>query len=152
VAPEGSLRARLQGDVDAHIDWSAPLVEQCLGGARPGSNGVRLVYRSPAAAQDPLLIVIGIGVDWQRGERQANVPASFTLVREGSSAFYATQGDDKCALDELRREPVAAERHRYRVIGRGYCTQPARAVGTAGRAVLLTRFDVTALVQEDATP
>lgn len=146
------MRARLQGDVDARIDWSAPLVAQCLGGARPGSNGVRLVYRSPAGSPDPLLIVIGIGVDWNRGERQANVPASFTLVREGDAAFYATQGDDKCALDEVRRETVAGEPARYRVVGRGYCTQPARALGTAGRAVLLTRFDVTALVQQDAAP
>jgi hypothetical protein len=135
-----------------HIDWSAPLVQQCLGGTRPGGGGVRLVYRSPMGAQDPLLIVIGIAVDWSRGERQLNVPAGFTLVREGTSAFYATQGDDKCALDELRREPVEAQPARYRVIGRGYCTQPARAVGDAGRAVLLTRFDVTALVQEDSKP
>jgi hypothetical protein len=37
---------------------------------------------------------------------------------------------------------------RYRLSGRGYCTQPARALGNreAG-AVLVTRFDVAALVE-----
>ena len=70
-----------------------------------------------------------------------------TLVREGAGSFYSTQGDDKCALDEVRQEPVDGRSGRYRVSARGYCTQPARALGTSGGgSVLVTRFDVSALV------
>lgn len=148
-SPEGSLVARLQGDLDARIDWSAPEVPQCLGGARPAGGGLRLVYRGHAGFDEPLLLVIGVAVDWSRGERQTNLPANLTLVREGAGAFYATQGDDKCAFDSLQREPLASEPGKYRIRGRGYCTQPARALGDAGGAMLLSRFDVSALVQEE---
>ena len=56
-AAKGFLRARLQGAIDAEIDWSAPAVAQCLGGPRPGGDGLRLVYKgtvdaAPAADRD----------------------------------------------------------------------------------------------------
>jgi hypothetical protein len=144
-APEGFLRARLQGSIDAEIDWSAPAVAQCLGGPRPGGDGVRLVFKG-AVDDAPLLIVIGVA-NLLPGTSARNVAANVTLVREGAGAFYSTQGDDKCALDEVRQEPVAGHDGRYRVSARGYCTQPARALGAndAG-SVLVTRFDVSALV------
>jgi hypothetical protein len=145
-ASEGLLRARLQGAIDAEIDWSAPGVAQCLGSPRPNGDGLRLVYKGKVD-ETPLLIVIGIaGVG--PGESGRNVAANVTLVREGAGAFFSTQGDDKCALDELRQEPVGGQDGRYRLSGRGYCTQPARALGNreAG-AVLVTRFDVAALVE-----
>ncbi len=144
-APEGFLRARLQGSIDAEIDWSAPAVAQCLGGPRPGGDGVRLVFKG-AVDDAPLLIVIGVA-NLLPGTSARNVAANVTLVREGAGAFYSTQGDDKCALDEVRQEPVAGRDGRYRVSARGYCTQPARALGAndAG-SVLVTRFDVSALV------
>jgi hypothetical protein len=47
-------------------------------------------------------------------------------------------------MDEVRQEP-AGEPQVYRLTGRGYCIQPARAVGGDG-AVLMSRFDVKALV------
>ena len=144
-APEGSLRARLQGAIDAEIDWSAPDVAQCLGGPRPGGDGVRLVYKGAVDAA-PLLIVIGVA-NLLPGTSGRNVAANVTLVREGAGSFYSTQGDDKCALDEVRQEPVDGRNGRYRVSARGYCTQPARALGTSdGGSVLVTRFDVSALV------
>lgn len=144
-APEGFLRARLQGSIDAEIDWSAPAVAQCLGGPRPGGDGVRLVFKG-AVDDAPLLIVIGVA-NLLPGTSARNVAANVTLVREGAGAFYSTQGDNKCALDEVRQEPVAGSDGRYRVSARGYCTQPARALGAndAG-SVLVTRFDVSALV------
>jgi len=144
-APEGFLRARLQGSIDAEIDWSAPAVAQCLGGPRPGGDGVRLVFKG-AVDDAPLLIVIGVA-NLLPGTSARNVATNVTLVREGAGAFYSTQGDDKCALDEVRQEPVAGRDGRYRVSARGYCTQPARALGAndAG-SVLVTRFDVSALV------
>jgi len=144
-APEGFLRARLQGSIDAEIDWSAPAVAQCLGGPRPGGDGVRLVFKG-TVDDAPLLIVIGVA-NLLPGASARNVAANVTLVREGAGSFYSTQGDDKCALDEVRQEPVDGRNGRYRVSARGYCTQPARALGTSdGGSVLVTRFDVSALV------
>jgi hypothetical protein len=141
---EGYLRARLQGAVVLDIDWSAPAVPQCLGGPRPGGDGLRLVYKGPAG-DGPLLIVIGIaGV--ARGVSARHLAANVTLVREGSGAFYSTQGDDKCAIDELRQQAVAGHAGRYRLTARGYCTQPARALGAGTGTVLVTRFDAGGLV------
>lgn len=144
-APEGFLRARLQGAIDAEIDWSAPAVAQCLGGPRPGGDGVRLVFKG-AVNDAPLLIVIGVA-NLLPGASARNVAANMTLVREGAGSFYSTQGDDKCALDEVSQEPIGGRDGRYRVSARGYCTQPARALGTSDAgSVLVTRFDVSALV------
>jgi len=143
-ADEGRLRARLSGDIDAEIDWTLP-TPQCLGGLRPDGEGVRLVYKGEIPGQGALLVVIGIG-PLAAGGSARNVPANLTLVREGAGVFYATQGDDKCALDEVRQESLDAGGRRYRLTGRGYCTQPARAIGGDG-AVLVPRFDVTAVVE-----
>jgi hypothetical protein len=144
-ASEGFLRARLQGAIDAEIDWSSPAVAQCLGGPRPGGDGVRLVYKG-AVDSAPLLIVIGVA-NLLPGASARNVAANVTLVREGAGSFYSTQGDDKCALDEVSQEPVDGHDGRYRLSARGYCTQPARALGASDAgSVLVTRFDVSALV------
>ena len=140
-ADEGSLRARLQGTLEAEIDWSGG-VPQCKGGLRPDGDGVRLIYKGNLP-EGPLLVVIGIG-PLRAGESARDVPVNLTLVREGTGRFYATQGNDKCAMDDVRQEP-AGEPQVYRLTGRGYCIQPARAVGGDG-AVLMSRFDVTALV------
>lgn len=143
-APEGSLRARLQGAIDAELDWSPPQVAPCLGGTRPQGDGVRLVYKGELDGT-PLLIVIGVASLARDTASARNVPANVTLVREGAGEFYSTQGDDKCALDEVRQEPIAGETGRYRLSARGYCTQPARALSGNG-AVLMTRFDAVAIV------
>jgi hypothetical protein len=142
-ADEGRLKARLSGGIDAEIDWSPP-TPQCRGGLRPDGEGVRLIYKGDIPGQGPLLVVIGIG-PMRAGASTTNVPANLTLVREGAGRFYATQGDDKCAMDEVRQEPVGDDGHTFRLTGRGYCTQPARAVGGDG-SVLVPRFDVTAIV------
>ena len=143
-APEGSLRARLQGAIDAELDWSPPQVAPCLGGTRPQGDGVRLVYKGELDGT-PLLIVIGIASLARDTASARNVPANVTLVREGAGEFYSTQGDDKCALDEVQQEPIAGQTGRYRLTARGYCTQPARALSGDG-AVLVTRFDAVAIV------
>ena len=142
-ADEGQLRARLQGAIDAEIEWAAS-VPQCRGRPRPGGDGIRLLYKGHVATDEPLLVVIGIG-PLGAGESSRNVPVNLTLVREGTGQFFATQGDDKCALDDVRQERVDPDAPLYRLTGRGYCTQPARAVGGDG-AVLVSRFDVVAIV------
>jgi hypothetical protein len=149
-AETGWISARLQGVIDAEIDWAAPGVRQCLGGPRPGGDGVRLVYKGQAN-DEPLLLIIGIALA-RSAPSGRNVPASVTIVREGAGEFYATQGDDKCALDDVRQEPIATSAGLYRLTGRGYCTQPARSVPDGTRAVLVSRFDVEAVVAYPKDP
>jgi hypothetical protein len=142
-ADEGELHARLQGSIDTELDWSSD-VPQCLGGPRPDGDGVRLLYKGRIAGDEAVLIVIGIA-PLRAGEAARNVPVNLTVVREGTGEFFATQGRDKCALDEVRQERLAPDARRYRLTGRGYCTQPARALSGDG-AVLVSRFDVIAIV------
>ena len=142
-ATTGSFRARLQGSIEAEIDWGEGAAH-CQGGIRPQGDGVRLLYKGSVPDAGPLLIVLGIA-PLRPGESAHNVPVNLTVVREGTGQFYATRGDDKCALDAVSQAPVADAPGLYRLEGRGYCTQPARAVGGDG-AVLLSRFDVVAIV------
>jgi hypothetical protein len=152
---QGYLRARLQGSIDTELDWSN--VPQCLGAPRPSGDGVRLLFKGPSAVAavpaeaSELLIVIGAG-PLRPGESRRQVPANLTVVREGSGEFFATQGDDKCALDDVTQQATAPERHRFKLTARGYCTQPARAVRGDG-AVLVSRFDLEAIVDfSDTAP
>jgi hypothetical protein len=142
-APEGSLLARLDGEIEAEIRWDSD-VGHCLGGVRPKGDGVRLLYRGTTTGAGPLLIVFGLA-PLRAGESARNVPANLTVVREGAGRFYATRGADKCAFDEVRQVPLEDAPDRYRLEGRGYCTQPARALDGDG-AVLVSRFDVIAII------
>jgi hypothetical protein len=142
-AAAGYLSARLQGAIEAEIEWGAES-PHCLGGVRPQGDGLRLVYKGQVPDTGPLLLVFGIA-PLRPGESARNVPVNITVVREGTGQFFATQGEGKCALDAVTQAPVAGDSARFRLEGRGYCTQPARAVGGDG-AVLLSRFDVVAIV------
>jgi hypothetical protein len=144
AADAGFLRAKLQGALVAEIDWKAGHEAQCLGGPRPAGDGLRLLYKG-ATVDGPLAVVIGIG-GLEPGTSGRNVPANLTVIREGTGVFYATQGDDKCAFDYVQQQPLAGLPTRFKLIGRGYCTQPARALGTVG-AVLMSRFDVEAIIE-----
>lgn len=146
-AGEGSIEARLQGAIDVELAWGADS-DHCLGGVRPGGDGLRLVYKGSVPGHGSLLLVLGTG-PIRPGESARNVPVNLTVVREGTGQFFATQGEDKCAFDELRQSPVAAAPGHYRLEGRGFCTQPARAVAGDG-AVLMSRFDVVAVVDAQA--
>lgn len=143
-ADVGALHAKLSGAIEAEIDWSAGDEPQCRGDVRPTGDGLRLVFRGVVPEAGPLLVLLGAG-PLQPGQSARNVPVNLTLVREGSGEFFATQGDDKCAFDELRQSPVDGTTTSFLVEGRGFCTQPARAMGGDG-AVLVTRFDVVAIV------
>ena len=143
-AARGYLRARLQGSIDAELDWSAG-VPQCRGGLRPTGDGVRLLYKGSNGDSGSLLVLLGVG-PLRAGESARNVPVNLTVVREGAGEFFATQGDDKCMFDEVRQEPLPAGAGQYLLTGRGFCTQPARAVGGGEGSVLVSRFDLEAIV------
>jgi hypothetical protein len=144
-ADEGSLQARLQGAIEAELDWGRD-VPQCLGGVRPQGDGLRLLYKGPAPDGGPLLVILGLA-QLRPGESARHVPVNLTVVREGTGQFFATQGEDKCALDEVRQTPVDGQPGRHRLEGRGYCVQPARALDGSG-SVLVSRFDVRAIIED----
>jgi hypothetical protein len=102
----------------------------------------RMTGKSPGEIGGQVTIVFGIA-NLREGQRARAVPVNVTVMREGTGEFYSTQGDDKCMLDEVRQEPIVGIPHRsrsYRVIARGFCTEPARAVRGKG-VILLSRFD-----------
>lgn len=141
-AGEGYLRARLRGSIDSDLDWGNAGTE-CTGAVRPTDGGIRMRFsRVWNSKGERLVMVFGIA-DMQEGQPAKNLPVNLTVFREGSGEFFGTQGDDKCTLDEVKQTPLVGIPHRersYRVVVRGFCTGPARAVHGDG-AVYVSRFD-----------
>lgn len=146
----GYFRARLDGAVKAELDWGNEGTE-CTGGVRPTDGGIRMRFTSQLASGEKLVILVGIA-RLREGERATAVPVNVTVIREGTGEFYGTLGDDKCMLDEIRQELIVGIPHRtrsYRVIARGFCTEPARAIRGQG-AILISRFDYAGRVDFDS--
>jgi hypothetical protein len=148
---DGYLRARISGALNAELDWGNHGTE-CTGAVRPTDGGVRMRFsRAAPDGVGKLVLVFGIAT-LREGKSAKLAPVNVTLMREGRGEFYSTQGDDKCMLDDVRQEPIIGIPHRtrsYRVIARGSCTEPARAVRGSG-SVLLSRFDLSGRVDFEA--
>ncbi len=139
-AGNGFLRARLSGAVSTELNWGNEGTE-CTGAVRPTDGGIRVRFSRPDGA-GKLVLVFGIA-QLAEGKSASNVPVNVTLIREGAGQFFSTQGDDKCTLDRVTQDAIVGVPHRsrsYRIIARGFCTEPARAVHGTG-AILLSRFD-----------
>jgi hypothetical protein len=99
---------------------------------------------SPAGVDAARGLVLVFGVTGLReGQSARALPVNLTVIREGRGQFYSTQGDDKCLLDDVTQTPIIGLPRRsrsYRIVARGFCTEPARAVRGPG-AILLSRFD-----------
>ena len=79
----------------------------------------------------------------REGQSAQALGVNLTVIREGTGQFYSTRGGDKCMLDSVKQEPLVGIPHRsrsYRIVARGFCTDPARAVQGEG-VILLSRFD-----------
>lgn len=138
----GFFRARLAGAIDAEIDWGNDGTE-CSGGERPNGTGLRIAFGRTVDADGDKLVLLFAVPDLGEGKSARDIPVDITIIRQGTGEFYGTQGKDRCFLDELAQEPISALPRRtreYRVTGRGYCMQPARAVHGDGY-VLVSRFD-----------
>jgi hypothetical protein len=145
----GYLRARIDGAIKAELDWRNADTE-CTGAVRPTDGGVRMRFTAALPSGEALVVVFGIAT-MREGSAGKNLPVNLTIIREGAGEFYGTQGDDKCMLDEVEQVPLVGIPHRsrsYRVIGRGYCTEPARAIRGQG-ALLMSRFDFAGRVDFD---
>jgi hypothetical protein len=143
---DGYLRARLSGSMRTELQWGNAGTE-CTGAVRPTDGGIRMRFTRADDSAGKLVLVFGIAT-LAEGRAARNVPVNVTLIREGQATFYSTQGDDKCMLDQVSQEPIVGIPRRlrsYRVVARGFCTQPARAVRGEG-AVMLSRFDLAGRV------
>jgi len=146
---DGYLKARLTGAVSAELDWGNDGTE-CTGAVRPTDGGIRVRFTSATPAGDKLVLVFGIG-KLREGQSAKMIPVNVTVIREGTGEFYGTQGDDKCMLDDVKQAPIVGIPHRtrsYRIVARGFCTEPARAIRGKG-AVLISRFDYAGRVDFD---
>jgi len=148
---KGYLRARLSGVVKAELDWGNDGME-CTGAVRPdGGIRVRFSRNDPTAEGGRLVLLFGIA-GLREGKAAKALPVNVTVIREGKGEFYSTQGDNKCTLDEVKQEPLVGIPHRsrsYRIVARGFCTNPARAVRGDG-VILLSRFDYVGRVDFDS--
>jgi hypothetical protein len=151
----GYLRARLKGSINADLDWGNDTTE-CTGAVRPTDQGIRMRFTHTAGADENghgerLVLVFGIA-NLREGATARALPVNVTVIREGSGEFYGTQGDDKCTLDTVTQTPLIGVPHRlrvYRVVARGFCTEPARAIQGKG-SVLISRFDYAGRVDFEA--
>ena len=148
----GYFRARLRGALDTELDWRGAGL-QCEGGARPQGRGLRVSFLGPADASGrQLRLVFGIAARPGAGVSRT-APTNVTVIVEGQRQLYATQGDDKCTVESLTQEPVAAatrpypgEARLYRVAARGYCIDPAATLDGSAR-LYINRFDFAGLAR-----
>jgi hypothetical protein len=145
------LRARLAGAVERDLEWHAGAME-CEGMQRPDGLGLRVTFRG-RLGDEPVTFVFGVP-RLAEGAAGRAVPVNVTLIREGHGV-YGTRGEDKCTLDEVRQTPLSPDPkgRRWRVEARGFCLEPARAVG--GRpddAILLSTFDFAGYLTWELDP
>jgi hypothetical protein len=149
-AGDGYLKARLAGALNAELSWGNEGTE-CTGAVRPTDGGIRMRFTATNTDGEKLILVFGIAT-LREGKAAKTVPVNITVIREGAGEFYGTQGDDKCMLDDVIQQPIVGIPHRsrsYRIVARGYCTEPARAIRGKG-AILISRFDYAGRVDFDS--
>jgi hypothetical protein len=139
----------VSGVVKAELVWGNEGTE-CTGAVRP-DGGLRVRFsRNDDAEGGRLVLLFGIA-GLREGQSAKALPVNVTLIREGKGEFYSTQGDNKCMLDQVEQQQIRGIPHRsrsYRIIARGFCTGPARAVRGEG-AVMFSRFDYSGRVDFD---
>ena len=148
---KGYLKARLSGAVQAELVWGNDGTE-CTGAVRP-DGGIRVRFSHKDGADGGRLVLLFGVAGLREGQNAKALPVNVTVIREGLGEFYSTQGDNKCTLDQVRQEPLVGIPHRarsYRIVARGFCTNPARAVRGDG-VILLSRFDYAGRIDFDST-
>ena len=142
LAGNGFLRARIRGAVNLDIDWHNAEM-QCDGGARPNHSGMRVSFAGPKTSDGRRLrMVFGIGTAAE-GRAARALPTNLTVIFEGERRLFATQGEDKCTVDQLTQERVGdlgAPGRTYRIVAHGFCISPASSLDQSAR-ILITSFD-----------
>ena len=150
----GYLRARIRGALNLDINWHNADIE-CDGGLRPDGSGLRVSFAGPPHGDGRRLrLVFGVRAV-SEGRAGRELPTNLTVILEGEQRVFATRGDDRCTVDELRQERLGAlggPARSWRIVARGFCTEPASTLSSDAR-ILVTRFDFAGnAVFEDAPP
>jgi hypothetical protein len=147
--PDAFLEARLAGALDAEIRWQAADMD-CDGMRRPDGRGLRVRFEGTAHGERLTLVFAAPRL--AEGESSRAVPVNLTLIRGG--AIYGTRGEGRCLLDDVHQAALPAadgSPRRWRVEARGFCLEPARAVG-GDDAILVSRFDFRGQLAWDPDP
>jgi hypothetical protein len=137
----GYLRARVRGALTLDLDWRNAEME-CDGGPRPDGSGVRVAFAGPLRNDGRRLRLV-FGIRTAEGLGGHALPTNLTVIFEGEHRVFATRGDNRCTVDELRQERVGAlggTSRAYRVVARGFCTAPASALAGDER-IVINSFD-----------
>jgi len=138
----GFLRARIRGAFNLDVDWKNAELE-CDGSERPDGHGIRLSFAGPKRSNGRRLrIVFGVATA-REGAAGRALPTNLTVILEGEQRLFATRGEDRCTVDDLKEERFAApgsDMRFYRVVARGFCTGPAMALDR-DEHILVSRFD-----------
>lgn len=149
----GYLRAQLRGALTLDLAWHDAEM-RCEGGPRPDGRALRVSIAGPEHGDGRRLrFVFGIA-NAAEGAPGRALPTNLTVIFEGENRLYATRGDDKCTVDELRQERIGAlggAVRSYRVIARGFCTAPAANPARSER-LLVTSFDFAGRVSYEDEP
>jgi hypothetical protein len=142
------LHARLAGALDTRVDWPNSGT-RCQGEARSEPTGVRLSFQRERGGKPDLLFVFGLtGV--RPGEPAHAVGTNLTIIVQGTTKIFGTQGDTRCTVDSLTQRALPAT-GTYRLEARGFCTQPAHQIHGSG-TVLVSTFEFAGLVDYAGAP
>jgi hypothetical protein len=149
---DGYLRARIRGAIVLDVSLRNSELE-CDGGPRPDGSGIRVSFAGPARSDGRRLrMVFGVAKATE-GAPGRELPTNLTVIFEGEQRMFATRGDDKCTVDEFKQERLGAlggPTRNYRVIARGFCIAPVKALSSEQR-ILVNSFDFAGnILFEDA--
>ncbi len=139
---DGYLRARIRGALKLDVSLRNAELE-CDGGPRPDGSGIRVSFAGPARSDGRRLrMVFGVAKATE-GVQGRELPTNLTVIFEGEQRMFATRGDDKCTVDKFDQERVGAlggPIRTYRVIARGFCIAPVKALNSE-QTILVNSFD-----------
>jgi len=151
---DGYLRARIRGALVLDVSLRNAELE-CDGGPRPDGSGIRVSFAGPARSDGRRLRMVFGVAKAKEGALGRELPTNLTVIFEGEQRMFATRGDDKCTVDEFKQERVGAlggPVRTYRVIARGFCIAPVKALNSE-QTIVVNSFDFAGNVTfEDAPP
>jgi hypothetical protein len=144
----GYVRARIRGALNMDLSWKDAQLA-CSGEARPDGSGLRVSFAGPGPGGKVLRLVFGVK-SAHEGAAGRELPTNLTVLLDGGRIF-ATQGDDKCTLDQLSQRqlpaaPAGSAVRAWRIEAHGFCVAPANALAGNGR-ILVSRFDFAGRIE-----
>jgi hypothetical protein len=153
AAGGGYLRVKIRGALQLDVNLHDSELE-CDGGARPDGSGIRVSFAGPLRSDGRRLrLVFGIA-GAREGSTARALATNLTVIFEGEERIFATRGDDKCTVDEIRQErlgALAGPTRAYRVIARGFCIAPVNGLNNTDR-LLINSFDFAGRITFEDAP